>query len=94
MTTPPDLPFHPADIDKDALLVLAEADYLYGLGDLQLRLTATPNVQALWNRIEWTELTGVEIQPRSGREVQTRTVLARTTGIKVLRAAPPREQAS
>nr|MDT0662330.1 hypothetical protein [Micromonospora sp. DSM 115978] len=94
MTTPPGTHLHPADLDIDALIVLAEADYCYGLGPLRLRLTVTPTAQALWDSLEWIELTGVEIQPRSGREVQRRTVLARTSGIMVIRSAPPRRRAS
>lgn len=89
MTASAALPFRPSDLVVGAVVLLIEADYMYGIGDLRLRLTVTPNVQALWNRVEWVSLTGVELR-KSGYEGK-RTVLARTMGIKVVRLAPPPE---
>lgn len=84
--TRPALPFRPSDVTIGAVVLLAEADYMYGLGELRLRLTVTPNVQALWNRLEWIELTGVKMRRNGPGE--TRTVLGRTMGIRVVSLAP------
>ena len=69
------------DLKVGAVIRLAEEHYCYGLGTLHLRLTAVPNVQAIWNRLEWIELTGVELRWNGCGDV--RTVLARVTGIQI-----------
>lgn len=87
---PDPLPFRPTDLVPGALVHLNEADYLYGIGDMRLRLSAAPDVNALWDRVEWVALNGVELR-QDGYEKGQRRVMARTTAIKVLRLARPQE---
>jgi hypothetical protein len=78
----------PDDVKVGAVISIAEEHYCYGVGTLHLRLTATPNVRASWNRLEWVELTGVELRHTGDGPV--RTVLARVTGIQI--CVPSRER--
>jgi hypothetical protein len=84
-----DFGHHPDDLKVGAVVRLGEEHYCYGLGTLHLRLTVAPDVRAVWERLEWVELTGVEL--RSTGEGPTRTVLARVTGIQVGRPRQHRQ---
>lgn len=88
---PDPLPFRPSDLVPGTLVELREADYLYGIGNIRLRLTAAPNVNALWNRVEWVSLSGIALR-QDGYDAGPRNILARTMGIKVLRLAPAQEE--
>jgi len=76
-----DLGCLPDNLKAGAVVRLTEEHYCYGLGTLYLRLTRTPDVQASWDRLEWVELTGVELRRTGGG--LTRSVLARVTGIQL-----------
>ena len=67
----------PAPIKVGELLNLAEADYLYGVGAIRLRVT---EVAARQNLPGWIEVDGVEIRWDSERG-DTRTVFVREAAL-------------
>ncbi|MFC0006127.1 hypothetical protein [Micromonospora siamensis] len=73
------------------VVTVPEADYCYGAGPLRLRLTEEP-VGLDHPRIEWVELTGVELRP-DGAEAgggRTRRALVRVAALRRGAAGEPR----
>jgi hypothetical protein len=65
-------PFRPKPGD---VLKTPEADYLYGVGELALRVMATAGVEQLPDG-EWLNVQGVQLA-RDGAELKERSVLVR-----------------
>ncbi len=72
-------PIKPGDVVK-----IPEADYLYGLGDLVLRVTEPPDVQRLPDG-DWLRLTGIQLA-WNGTELHERQVLVRLQALTRRRA--------
>ena len=67
-------PVRPGDVLK-----IPEADYLYGIGDLVLRVTEVYSMQHLLDG-DWLALKGVQIA-WNGAELKEREVLVRLSGL-------------
>jgi hypothetical protein len=64
-----------AEIETGTVLVLAEADYCYGVGPLTLRVTELGADPASFPRLEWVRVVGHEMFPDQNggpREVMAR----------------------
>ena len=64
-------------IQPGQVLKLAEADYLYGVGDLALRVVTTGKTQRLPDG-EWLPVKGIQLA-RDGTGIKERQVLVRLT---------------
>ncbi len=67
-------------IQPGQVLKIPEAHYLYGLGDLVLRVTEVGAVQRLPDG-DWLKLKGVQLA-WNGTELRERDVLVRLSGLK------------
>ena len=75
---------HP--IQPGQVLKIPEAHYLYGLGDLMLRLTEVGTVQRMPDG-DWLKLKGVQLA-WNGTELKERQVLVRLSGLTKRRGRP------
>jgi hypothetical protein len=64
-----------------AVLELAEADYMYGVGTLALRLTKVTVDPASYRRMEWINVEGLQLYP-NGATGEARYVTIRVDAIK------------
>jgi hypothetical protein len=67
-------PIRPGDV-----LRIPETDYLYGVGELLLRVTAEPGTERLPDG-EWLKVTGMQLA-RDGRDLRMRNVLVRLSAV-------------
>jgi hypothetical protein len=69
----------------DDVVLIREADYCYGLGDLRLRLTVVGDGKPVHESAEWVQVGGVELR-QDDTEIGPRSALVR---VSALVARPP-----
>ncbi len=67
-------------IQVGQVLRIPESHYLYGLGELRLRVTKVGSVQRLPDG-DWLRVVGVQLG-RDGSELREREVLVRVSGVR------------
>jgi hypothetical protein len=70
-------------IEPGTVLVIPEAHYAYGVGDLTLRVQEIADLTA-WPQAEWVRIVGVEIR-WDGTDGDRRTVLVRVSALPTMR---------